>query len=200
MYIINYYFKLYLLTPLILSTLTLAILNNLFTAEPPLPINATASSTDVMALFTNVMAPPLPINATAPSINTLKTQPTEAKATTNYSRDLVTLAKIYTEESKYSKEDNNFNYKLIIFNNLCNKVNIPQEVKIKGFLIMLYSITLNFYYRNKAIYIIFNGICNVIHNYFKGLEYKHRILIKWNTITLKIVIIKSEGKSIKDCL
>jgi len=65
---------------------------------------------------------------------------------------------------------------------------------------MLYSITLNFYYKNKVTYTTFNSIYNTIRNYFKGLEYKRRILTKWNTITLKIVIIKSEGKSTEDCL
>ena len=65
---------------------------------------------------------------------------------------------------------------------------------------MLYSITLNFYYKNKATYTTFNNICNTIYNYFKGLEYKRGVLIKWNTITLKTVIIKSKGKPIEDCL
>ena len=65
---------------------------------------------------------------------------------------------------------------------------------------MLYSITLNFYYKNKVTYTTFNSIYNAIHNYFKGLEYKYRVLIKWNTITLKIVIIKNKSKSIGDCL
>ena len=65
---------------------------------------------------------------------------------------------------------------------------------------MLCSITLNFYYKNKVTYTTFNSICNAIYNYFKGLEYKHGVLTKWNAITLKIVIIKSEGKSIEDCL
>ena len=65
---------------------------------------------------------------------------------------------------------------------------------------MLHSITLNFYYRNKATYTTFNSICNAIRNHFKGPEYKRGVLTKWNTITLKTVIIKSEGKSIKDCL
>ena len=122
----------------------------------------------VIAPSINVIAPP--INAIAPSI--------KAIAAVNYSRDLVTLVKIYIEESKYSGEDNNFNRKLIIFNNLYNRVSIPQEVKIKGFLIILYSITLNFYYRNKATYTTFNSICNAIRNYFEGLEYKCRVLIK----------------------
>ena len=65
---------------------------------------------------------------------------------------------------------------------------------------MLRGITLNFYYKNKATYTTFNSIYNAIRNYFKGLEYKHGVLIKWNAITLKTVIIKNEGKSIGDCL
>ena len=66
---------------------------------------------------------PLPINITAPPTNVLNIQPIEAKATINYSRDLAT--KIYMEESKYSGENDNFNRKLTIFNNLCDRVNIP---------------------------------------------------------------------------
>ena len=65
---------------------------------------------------------------------------------------------------------------------------------------MLRSIILNFYYKNKATYTTFNSIYNAVRNYFKGPEYKRRVLIKWNAITLKIVIIKSKGKSIEDCL
>jgi len=65
---------------------------------------------------------------------------------------------------------------------------------------MLRSITLNFYYKNKATYTTFNNIYNAIRNYFKGPEYKRGILTRWNTITLKIVIIKNESKSIGDYL
>ena len=65
---------------------------------------------------------------------------------------------------------------------------------------MLRSITLNFYYKNKATYTTFNSICNAICNYFKGPEYKYGILTKWNTITFKIVIIKNKSKSTGDCL
>ena len=69
---------------------------------------------DVTAPFTNITAPPT--NAIAPSI--------KATAAINYGRDLATLAKIYMEESKYSKKDDNFNCKLMIFNNLYNKIGI----------------------------------------------------------------------------
>ena len=65
---------------------------------------------------------------------------------------------------------------------------------------MLYGITFNFYYKNKATYTTFNSIYNAIYNHFKRLEYKCGVLIKWNIITFKTVIIKSKDKSIKDCL
>jgi len=65
---------------------------------------------------------------------------------------------------------------------------------------MLRGITFDFYYKNKATYVTFNSIYNAIRNHFKGLEYKRGVLIKWNAITLKTVIIKNEGKSIGDCL
>ena len=96
-------------------TPTLAVSNNLFTAKLPLFIDVTVPFIDITAYSIDVTAPF--INITAPPIN--------ITATINYSRDLVTLVKMYTEESKYSKKDNNFDYKLIIFNNLCNKVSIP---------------------------------------------------------------------------
>ena len=65
---------------------------------------------------------------------------------------------------------------------------------------MLWGIALNFYYKNKATYTTFDDIYNAIHNHFEGPEYKHRILMKWNAITLKTVIIKNESKSTEDCL
>ena len=100
-HVINYCLKSCLSTPLTSPTLTPAVLNNLPTAEPPLSINVTTP----------------PINVTAPSIKVI--------AAVNNSRDLVTLVKIYTEESKYSGEDNNFDRKLTIFNDLYNRVSIP---------------------------------------------------------------------------
>ena len=69
------------------------------------PMDVTAPPTDITAPPTNVIAP---IKVTA----------------TNYGRDLATLVKMYIEESKYSGEDDNFDRKLTIFNDLCNRVNI----------------------------------------------------------------------------
>ena len=111
------------------STPTLAVLNDLFIAEPPSPMNVTASSMDITAPLINDTAPsidvtaPLFMNVTTPPINIIAPS-IKVTATINYGRDLVTLVKMYTEESKYSGKDNNFNCKLIIFNNFYNRVDI----------------------------------------------------------------------------
>jgi hypothetical protein len=36
-----------------------------------------------------------------------------------YSKELANLAKLYTDEAKYSGKNNNFDFKLIIFIDLC---------------------------------------------------------------------------------
>jgi len=43
-------------------------------------------------------------------------QPTQVKI---YGKELVNLAKLYTDESKYSSENDNFDFKLTIFMDLC---------------------------------------------------------------------------------
>ena len=89
-------------------------------AEPPSPINVTAFSINITAPPINNTA--LFIDVTALFINI--TAFIKVTAAINYGRDLVTLAKIYTEKSKYSKENDNFNRKLIIFNDFYNRVGI----------------------------------------------------------------------------
>ena len=43
-----------------------------------------------------------------------------------YSKELANLAKLYTNKSKYSGENDNFNFKLTIFMDLCQKADIPK--------------------------------------------------------------------------
>ena len=125
---------------------------------------------------------------------------TTALSVQGYGRELANLAKMYTEDSKYSGENDNFDRKLTIFHDLCDRVDLPLVAKVKALLTMLCGIALDFYYRNKATYLTFDSICNAICNHFEGPEYRRGVLTKWNATTLKTVMIKSEGKSTEDCL
>ena len=105
---------------LVTVQLALVVLNDLPpTAEPPLPTNVIA----VLNNLPPIAKLPLPINAIATSTNIIAPS-IKATAAINYGRDLATLVKRYMEESKYSGEDNNFNRKLTIFNDLYNRVDI----------------------------------------------------------------------------
>ncbi len=45
---------------------------------------------------------------------------------------------MYTKENKYSDKDtNNFDFKLVIFTNIYNYIEVSKAIKVKGFLIIL---------------------------------------------------------------
>jgi hypothetical protein len=56
---------------------------------------------------------------------------------TDYDRELANLAKLYSDETKYSEEKNNFSFKLIMFNDMCDRVDISSEIKLKHFSLCL---------------------------------------------------------------
>src|SRR5579871_2808323 len=76
---------------------------------------------------------------------------------------------------KYTGENDNFDFKLAIFHDLCNRADIPDHAKTKAFPTMLRSLVLDYYYANIVNKCLdFDGICNAITNYFEGPEYKRK--------------------------
>jgi hypothetical protein len=100
---------------------------------------------------------------------------------TDYDRELINLTKLYSDETKYSEENDNFSFKLIMFNDMCNRVDVSLETKLKAFLIMLKRLALNYYYANvinNKISFTFDDVCISMMNYFEDAEYKKNILNK----------------------
>lgn len=119
-----------------------------------------------------------------------------------HSRELSNLAKIYTNDAKYSGCNDSFIFKLEIFHDICARADVPPEAKMKTFPTMLKSLALNYYYSNistSAVTLNFDPVCNSIKNYFKRAKYKRTILSKWNKLSLKLIISKSEGKPMEEC-
>jgi hypothetical protein len=126
---------------------------------------------------------------------------------TDYDRELANLTKLYSDDAKYSEENDNFSFKLIIFHDMCARVDVSHSVKMKTFLIMLKDLALDFYYSNMSIstlnrdiLITFDEVCYSMSNYFESAEYKRSILTRWNNLTLKSVIRSNQNKSMKECL
>lgn len=91
----------------------------------------------------------------------------------SYSRKILNLEKIYTNEAKYNKQNNSFTFKLKIFYNIYIKANIVPKAKIKTFSIILKGLALDYYYLNisiSGIAINFNRVYYLIKNYFERLK------------------------------
>jgi hypothetical protein len=129
----------------------------------------------------------------------------KCKVCQGFGKELTNLAKMYTEDNKYSGEDDNFDFKFTIFYDLCSRADVPQEAKVKAYPTMLRGLALDHYYtnlKNVTMTLSFNQICDATRHYFEGPEYRRGILGQWNSITLRSVMSKGEntGKSTLDCL
>jgi negative regulator of genetic competence, sporulation and motility len=101
--------------------------------------------------------------------------------TSEYDRELVNLTKLYTDEAKYSENNDNFLFKLIMFNDMCDRIDVLYKIKLKVLSIMLKKLTLNYYYSNMINNdhsITFDDVCVLLINYFEDAEYKKSILNK----------------------
>ena len=136
----------------------------------------------------------VPITPTIPSHTPTQHSTTER----DFGKELTNLAKIYTDESKYTGQDDNFDFKLVIFHDLCGRASVPEEAKVKAYPTMLSNLALDHYYtnlRNIAQTLSFDQLCNATRNYFEGPEYKQSILSKWNSIILRSIMDSNTGKS-----
>jgi hypothetical protein len=129
-------------------------------------------------------------------------QTTEHIKVKEYSKELGSLVKYYSEESKYSSENDNFDFKLTIFYDLCTKAAIPKVALAQAYSTMLKGMALDHYYTNlkNSGTTSFEQMHQATRNYFEGPEYRRKVLGQWNAATLRAVINKNPTKSKLDCL
>lgn len=123
--------------------------------------------------------------------------------TIDYEKKIDNLIKMYTDETKYSEENDSFSFKLIMFHDICRRAKLSHEVKSNAFLIMLKRLALNYYYAHLSINndrATFDDVCFAIKSYFEESEYKRSVLSRWNTLSLQKTMNKNEKKSIEKCL
>ena len=107
---------------------------------------------------------------------------------------------MYTKELKYNSINGSFNYKLTIFYNIYNWLDIPQKAYNKALLIILIGLALNQYFNSGLGNLLFKDTCKYLYSFFKGPSLEHKNLSKWNTISLKIIIDKNTDKLTSDYL
>ena len=139
----------------------------LFTARQPPPMEQQRLNAEASGSWNDSFPPKLDQTA-----NT-------ATGTTGHEKKIANLVRMYQDETlKYNEENDNFTYKLSIFHDICDRVDIPHEVKIKAFPIMLIEDALDYYYSHigHESRVTFDEICYIIRSYFETTEHKRRIL------------------------
>jgi hypothetical protein len=86
-----------------------------------------------------------------------------------------------------------------MFNDMCDRIDVSFEVKLKAFFTMLKRLALNYYYAKminkiKNHSITFDDVCVSMMNYFENVEYKRSLLNKWNNLSLKSVMNRTENE------
>ncbi len=80
-----------------------------------------------------------------------------------------------------NEENDNFSFKLTMFNDMCDRIDVSFETKLKAFLTMLKELALDYYYaniiNNKNAF-TFDDVCISIMSYFEDAEYKRNTLNK----------------------
>jgi hypothetical protein len=105
----------------------------------------------------------------------------------SFGREITNLTKFYTDEVKYSGEQDNFDFKFEIFQNYCLRAGVPKQAYIIAIPTMLRGLALKYYFTHLKDFNLLENVCTGIKSYFEGDEYKRDILSRWNAITLKQV-------------
>ena len=73
-------------------------------------------------------------------------RPTKQPLPSGHSRELANMSKIYTDDMKYGDRQDNFNLKLVIFHDICARVDLLNTIYKRALLIILKGRASKYYY------------------------------------------------------
>lgn len=111
-------------------------------------------------------------------------------------KEIATVAKIYTDEQKYSGVNDSFDYKLTIFYDICKRSGLSPEGYITAFPTMLKGHAQDHYYSSSLSSKPFADACTHMRNFFEGAEYYRKNLTEWNAINLQGIIDNNPNKGV----
>ena len=103
-----------------------------------------------------------------------------AFALSGYAKEIANLAKLYTEEMKYEKKNDNFGHKLTFFHHFCSKADLPHEVRFKALSFMLKGFALDYYLANVNMLknVTLDQTCTFISTHFENPDNRRNNLQK----------------------
>ncbi len=116
-----------------------------------------------------------------------------------YSKKLILLEKIYRDENKFDITNDNFDFKIMIFYDKCNRANLSQIAYEQNVSIMFRDQVLIYFYINRHIFDSFNDLCINIKNFFADLEWQRFNLAKWQIIIFSDIVEKNSSLDLFEC-
>jgi hypothetical protein len=90
-----------------------------------------------------------------------------------HSRELANMSKIYTDDMKYGDGQDNFNLKLVIFYDICARVDLPNTVYKRALPIMLKGRASEYYYTGLIQNNLdFGQLCTAIEQHFEDANHR----------------------------
>jgi hypothetical protein len=117
-----------------------------------------------------------------------------------YTKGVAAVAKVYTDDDKYTGIDDSFDFKLSIFQDICNRSGVPPDAYMAAFPIMLKGLAQAHYYNSSLSTKPYEAACTHIRNFFEGPEYYRKNLAEWNATHLQDLINTHPEKPIGECL
>lgn len=177
-------------------------LNSTFPSTPPItnlpPQRANDQTVPALPIQLGLPLPPAPTTPYTPYTSATPNRP--VLQASSFGREVATIAKIYTDDQKYSGVGDSFDFKLTIFYDICNRSGLPQDGYMAAFPTMLKGLAQAHYYNCSLSTKPFDAACAHMRNFFEGPEYYRKNLTEWNAITLQGVINDNPEKSVSQCL
>jgi hypothetical protein len=134
--------------------------------------------------------PPLPPPVLLPNPNYYQSIPTVSAG-----KLIGEVAKIYSEVQKYNGTNGSFDYKLTIFLDICQHIELPEEALARAFPTILKGLVQDHFYNNQLSQYTYKEACTNIRSFFEGPGFHYRNLDKWNATTLTTITAKDPEKT-----
>jgi hypothetical protein len=117
----------------------------------------------------------------------------------NLCKKLINLIKIYRKENKFKNKNDNFDFKIMIFYDKCNVIELFEHVYMQAVSIMLEECVLSHFYSNRMYVMTFNHFCINIKRYFEESKWQRHNLNKRHFMHIQDIISTNSSLFLSDC-
>ncbi|KHJ34666.1 hypothetical protein EV44_g6373 [Erysiphe necator] len=123
----------------------------------------------------------------------------DSLTTRDFAKAAANVERSYKQENKYEGTGDNFAFKIMIFKDLCRRMDLPPSQYMRAFPAMLNSIALSHYHSSNLADMNFEDAVHIIRTLCEGEDYSDLAQSKWNEVSLASIIEENQSKSVTEC-